>query len=454
MANLNEYAYQDRCVDEIFAANGRTLVSLDMGLGKTIISLRYVLQAADALPALVVCPASVKFNWVYEALDKFGIHADVCESQRPPESGGLSMRSGITIINYDIATYWVDHIHSQRFRSLIIDECQYLQNPRAKRTKAIARIAADIPKILALSGTPITNRPSELYPILNILWPHLFPSFWSYAEQFCNPKRTPWGWDYKGAANLDRLHAILKSCGMVRYRKDEVLKDLPDKVRRIIPCEIEHREQYEEASTDFLGWLKKHKAGRVRSASRAEQLARLGYLIRLAAKLKMRGPANWANRFLEETNEKLIIFAIHKKALQLLRRRIHAEHVYIDGSTSPKLRQLAVEQFQKDPKTRVIIGQMQAAGVGTTLTAASEIGLFEIPWRPADALQAEKRADRIGQKSTVFANYLIAGGTIEEDLCRILQKKQEIISSVLDGGPAPDDLNIYDELLRILDERL
>ncbi len=449
---LVPFPYQIEVGKEIEEWNGRALVALDMGLGKTGISLWWLRAHPEALPALVVAPASVKYNWVHESIKFIGIRPSVCEGQTcPPTDVPFDHHSKITIINYDILKHWIPYLKRLKFKTIIFDEGQNLRNPRAGKTKAARELSKRVPHILVLSGTPLMNRTKELWSILNILHPKDFPSFWLYAQEYCAPKWTPWGWNCDGSSNLPKLHkSLIENYGMIRRRKLDVLKDLPDKIRRIIPCEISDPEQYIEASTDFTSWIKKHHAHKFRSVTKAESVQRVGHLLRLIAKLKMRSVCEWANRFLEETDEKLILFAIHRKAIEVLKKRVQAKAVVIDGSVPAKKRQIYVKQFQEDPHTRLFIGNIHAAGVGITLTAASEVGILEFPWRPADVLQAEARPDRIGQKNTVFINFLVARNTVEEDLCKILQKKQKILSAVLDGGPSVGDLNIYDELIETL----
>jgi SWI/SNF-related matrix-associated actin-dependent regulator 1 of chromatin subfamily A len=445
--------YQEEGVELMQQFNGRSLLADEMGLGKTLQSL-WVLQRNPLWwPALIVCPASVKYNWEFEASHHCGMRAAICEGRTPPTYNrhDLSDVPAITIINYDLLDDWEEYLKKLKFKTIVGDESQYLQSRTSKRTKAFKRLAKGCEHVLMLSGTPLMNKPADLFPTLNILWPEEYNSFWSYAQEYCDPKWKPWGWNYNGASNLDRLHTDLKQRGMIRRLKKDVLKDLPGITRRVMPIPMSDDAEYRKASTDFMSWLQINHAHKMRAASRAEKLMQVGYLLRLAAKLKIRSAVEWANTFLKETDEKLVLFAHHQKAIECLKRRVNAKSVVIDGSVTSRHRQLAVEQFQKDPKTRVCIGNIRAAGVGITLTAASTLAFVELYWNPAAILQAEARIDRIGQKNTSWIWYLVAGGTIEERLCRILQDKQEVISSVLDGGPLPTDLNIYEELLTELE---
>jgi SWI/SNF-related matrix-associated actin-dependent regulator 1 of chromatin subfamily A len=404
---------------------------------------------------LIVSPAAVKFNWPWELSHFFGTRAAVCETQSPPKwEAGFEIPNKVTVINYDILKYWVPYLKTLGIKTVVADECQNLSNIKTQRTKAFKEVVRGVPNVLALSATPLTIRPQELFPVLNVLWPREFPAYIPFLTRYCDPKWTPWGMDYRGASNCEELHQRLVSLGMIRFRKKDVLKDLPDKVIRIVPVEMYDPDQYHDAKNDFKSWLKQNMAHRVRSASKAEALTKVGYMLRLTAKLKMKGIVEWANNFLDNTEEKLILFAIHHNAIDVMVRRIHHKHVVVDGSVTGVHRQNAIDKFQRDESTRAIYGNLQACGVGTTLTAASEVGICEYPWRPGDLTQAMDRPHRIGQKATVFINFFAAAGTIEEEMCKLIEKRQQSISAILDGGKGDGELNLHSELLRVLEESL
>jgi SWI/SNF-related matrix-associated actin-dependent regulator 1 of chromatin subfamily A len=179
-------------------------------------------------------------------------------------------------------------------------------------------------------------------------------------------------------------------------------------------------------------------------------MTQIGDLIRVAAKAKMKYVVDWCNEFLVETEEKLIVFGHHKKCIDVLKRRINGRSVVVDGSVTGRKRQARIEQFKLDKNTRTLIGNLKAAGVGITLTESSTVVMAEMLWKPTDMTQAEDRAHRLGQSKSVWVYYFVAANTIEEDLCAILQDRQEIVSTTLDGGTKVDDLDIYDDLLKLI----
>lgn len=450
---LKLYQYQEDTISSIDKFKGRALLALDMGLGKTLISLEWIRRHPDCRPVVIICPASLKHVWEAEAYSKTGIRVSVGSGMSPPSigKGAFDSKPEVLVINYDIAGSWVRYIQSLRPRTVILDECQYITNPTAKRTRAVQVICSGAKNVLALSGTPLMNNASELWTVLNILWPDDYPSYWAFAQKYCYMRYTKWGWDPSKPKNPIGLHKELLSRGMIRYTKADVLKDLPEKVRHVVHCEMIRPDEYKLACDDFLSWLKQTAAHKVRSAERAEKLVRIGYLLRLAAKLKMKSVCEWANAFLANTNEKLVMFAVHERAIDVMSRRINAKYVVIDGSTTSARRKIAVDQFQGDKDTRLFIGNIQAAGVGLTLTESSTVAFAELYWRPGDHIQAEDRIHRIGQKKVSWIYYLVATGTLEERVCMILQNKQQVVKSVLDGLSPDCGLNLYDELINALE---
>jgi SWI/SNF-related matrix-associated actin-dependent regulator 1 of chromatin subfamily A len=446
-------------MEDFLEIAGGALLADDMGLGKTLQALWLLKRSkvAPMFPAVVVCPSSVKYNWEHEAATHVGLRAQVLEGRTPP-SGELDLKlvPKLLIINPDILKNWLPYLLRIGLKTLILDECQYFTNIKAQRTKAAVLLARAVPYRIALSGTPLTNRPSELWPTLHMLRPDTFPSFFSFAQDYCAPKRTPWGWDYSGAENIPQLHALLKRSCMIRRLKEDVLHDLPSKVRRVVPMEIDSPADYTHATVDFLGWLREnHGKGKAMAASRAMAVTRIGYLLRLAARLKAKAVVRWCNAWLEEyPGEKLVVFGIHQAMIKVLQRRLKAPHVTVDGSVTGRRRQLAVDTFVRDPKCRVFIGNIRAAGTGVDglQKVCSTLAFAEVWWRPGDHIQAEDRIYRIGQGNVAWINYLVAGGTIEEDLCRIIQAKQIVIRSTLDGQAQESDLDIFDQLISTLEK--
>jgi SWI/SNF-related matrix-associated actin-dependent regulator 1 of chromatin subfamily A len=213
------------------------------------------------------------------------------------------------------------------------------------------------------------------------------------------------------------------------------LTDLPDKTRTVLPMEMESDiwTQYSKASANFISWLKSIDPEKVSAAQRAETLVHFQALKRLAARGKWDSMTEWIKDALD-TNGKLILFAVHHEAIDNLMETLKGYNpVKIDGRDSQEARQNAVDRFQNDTACKVFVGNIKAAGVGLTLTAADTVVFAELGWTPGEHVQAEDRAHRIGQKNAVSVYYLIAQGTIEEEIAALLDKKQKVLDAVLDG---------------------
>jgi SWI/SNF-related matrix-associated actin-dependent regulator 1 of chromatin subfamily A len=309
-----------------------------------------------------------------------------------------------------------------------------------------------VPHIIAIGGTPLTNKPIELFPTLNIVRPDKFHNFYSFAHKYSRAKRTKWGWDFSEARNLDKLHRRLKKLCMIRRLKKKVLKGLPPKTREVVPLEINNRREYGKAESDFLKWLGEQSPTKAKRARKAQELVKVGELKRLAAKLKLPGVFEWIDNFLERSDEKLLVFSIHKFMMKELLKRYGKIAVHIDGDVSPKKRKHAIRAFLNQHRIRILFGQSDAIGTGVDgLQKACHNGVFvEIGWTPADIGQPEDRLHRIGQKYPVNITLLVAHNTIEEKLCKIIQKKQRILDKTLDGIGGDSKMDIYRSLLRKL----
>lgn len=436
------FKFQKQGVLQIEKHNGRLLLADEMGLGKTLSTLLY-LKRNKTFPAVVVCPASLKWVWRDEAKKHCKIRSVVINGQTPKKLRGGNK---LYIINYEILHHWTKNLAMINPSLLIVDECHFQKSRKAKRTKAVHKLAKNIPHIIPISGTPLTNRPAELYTTLKLLWPKEFPSFLTYAWEYCAPSRRPWGWDFSGASNLNKLHKKLKKLGMLRRLKKDVLPELPDKIREVVKLPLSKECEYLKAENNFLSWLQTISKEKAKRAARAEKLVKIGYLKRLAAELKMPFVFDWIDNFLESSDDKLILICTQTKILQLIYNRYKKISVMVDGSVTGNKREKAVNDFQNNKNIRLIVGNIGPIGTGLTLVASNHIAFIELSFVPAEINQAEDRINRIGQTKTSIIYYLIAKDTIEEHLCKIIQNKQHVLSTVLDGDESVNAINIYDLL--------
>ena len=452
---LTPRPYQVKGVEYVESRNGRALIADEMGLGKTIQALCWLHRHPEARPAIVVCPASLKANWIKET-NKWLPNEPVYSLTGRWTKTKKTPTDGIIVINYDIIpnkyekvkdeytgkiksveqrnTGWGDQLVKMNPQSITFDEIQYIKNLKSNRGKACTRLAKKIPNVMGLSGTPIENRPVEFFNPIKIINPTIFPSYWKYAQEFCGAKHNGFGWDFSGATNTKELYEKLSRTIMVRRLKKDVLPELPPKNRMVVTVDINNRKQYDIAAGDILAYIKETSGQEAADkAAEAEQLVAIEKLKQLSIEGKIDSCIEWIERYLE-MNDKLVVFCVHTKILEKLMEHFKDIAVSIYGKTSLKKREANKDAFQENPNVRLLIGNVKAAGVGLTLTAAAATVTIELGWKPAEHIQAEDRVHRIGQEAdSVFAYYLIAKGTIEESIATLLDSKMKVLGQVLDG---------------------
>lgn len=458
------YPFQKIGVGFIESRNGRVLIADHMGLGKTIQTLGWLEMHPEKRPAVIIVPATLKINWKRE-ITKWMSNETVHIVNGRMNGDSPLPKASIYIINYDIVAvertvikkgqekaevFFREDLADLNPEVVIIDECHYIKNRNAKRTKAVQRMKG-IEHRIALSGTPATSRPAEFFNALHFIAPERFPSFWNYAKRYCGAFNNGFGWVTSGATNTEELHHILTSSIMLRRTKDEVLKDLPDKVRSVIPLPLTNRKEYNRAHEDFLGWLGETSPEAVAKAEGAEALVRIEKLKQVSVKGKLDSAVQWIRDYLED-EDKLVVYTTHQAVIDSLENELGAEFnaVKLDGRTSQKNKDDAVQTFQNDSSCRLFLGNIKAAGMGITLTAASATCFIELGWTPGDHDQAEDRVHRIGQEAdSVNAYYLVAAGTIEEEIASLIDKKRKILDMVLDGKDVEDSSLLMDLLRRV-----
>ncbi len=240
---------------------------------------------------------------------------------------------------------------------------------------------------------------------------------------------------------------------MIRRRKEDVLKELPAKQQIVVTLDINDRKQYQHAEQDFLDWLAKTKPEKLTAALKAQRLVRLGYLKRLAGLLKLPNACDWLDDFLKASDGKIIVFAVHRKILGDLQKRYHNRCAIIHGSIKGKDRQLAIQQFLHHDKTRLLFGQLKAAGMGWSAKGVTTEAFAELGWTPGEHAQASDRAHGLGRghkEVPTSVYWLIGKGTVEEHVVEVLQNKQAVLDQTLDGKGRDGGLDIYDQVCNLM----
>ena len=425
--------------------NGSALLADSCGLGKSWQTIGFLRLRPELRPALIICPSGVKYAWKQQLMEHSSLECEVAESKRP-----YPLRGNIWVINYDILHDWAPWFLKQGIAQVVCDEAHRIGNLSAKRTIAARAIAKKAQRFIALSGTPVRNRPYEFFSMLNLIAPQVFPSIREYAYAYCGPRRVLGHWVFDGATRLEELHEKIKPF-MLRRLKSEVMTELPVTNRQMIPVQI-HMKEYIKARNDFIAWLLQNKgADAARRAQSAEKIVRMGHLKRLAAFGKLKAIKTWIEDFfLDNPDQKLLVFSVHREMTFNLEREFPNALKIIGGMTAAQKFQI-VNEYQTNPEKSLLLGNIQAAGEGTTLTAGSTMAFTELSWVPAEHEQAEGRQNRIGQKSEhLDAFYFVATGTIEEDIVDILQSKSSVIGQIVDGRPEEHVMNLI--IKRLLDK--
>ena len=448
---LKLFPYQEVGVAFIELSKGNALIGDDMGLGKTAQSLAWLALHKEKRPVIVICPASVKVNWGRE-IDKW-IPNSTFQSI---DSGKDAIEKGMDfyIINYDLLRKHEEGLLNIKASVVILDESTYIKERKSQRTKATLKIAKNSPHVLALSGTPILNKPMEFFNILNLLTPTVFKSQYKFGEQFCGMEHNGYGFSYSGATNTELLNFLLKSI-MIRREKKEVLKDLPPKRREFMYIGIPNQiiRMHDAAELDLANAVKDYNTRGLSSGERSERrmlaITALGYLRQVVGMAKAEQTLEIVRPTLE-AGEKIVIFGHHKAVLDKLEEDVTKAgyaNVRIDGQVTGKKRQKLIDEFQENPDCKVMIASILAMGMGVNLVSASSVFIVERQWTPAVEEQGEDRLWRIGQEKEVTVWYLVTADTVDDKMNSLIERKRDLVSRIVDGKKISKEESLVSELL-------
>ncbi|XP_015272596.1 PREDICTED: DNA annealing helicase and endonuclease ZRANB3, partial [Gekko japonicus] len=425
--------------------NGRCMIADEMGLGKTIQAIAVSYHYKNEWPLLIVVPSSLRYPWAEEIekwIPDLGPE-DIVIIQNKTDTWRIST-SKVIILGYGLLTsdaqILVDTISKQNFKVVVVDESHYMKSRNATRSKILLPLVQNAVRAILLTGTPALGRPEELFMQLEALCPRKFGTWTEYAKKYCNARVRFFGrrqqWDCRGASNLDELHRLLSNI-MIRRLKKEVLTQLPPKIRQRIPFDLPQTAA-KELNASFEEWEKLMRTAD--SDSTDNDFVRvMGLITRMfkeTAIAKAGAVKDYIKMLLENDKLKFLVFAHHLSMLQACTEAViesKARYIRIDGSVPSAERINLVNQFQKDPDTRVAILSIQAAGQGLTFTAATHVVFAELYWDPGHIKQAEDRAHRIGQCSSVNIHYLVANGTLDPLMWAMLNHKAAVTGTTLNG---------------------
>lgn len=476
--------------------NKRFINADQQGLGKTTQAIA-TLVALNAKCTLIICPSTLKYNWQtelavvsgkramilddknktswenyfkigyancfivnFQSVKKFFVKHGWDRPKRKTESGLVNKSFKISDIEFKNTI--------ELFDSVIIDESHRLRNADTLQTKFAIGIAKGKRIVQCLTGTPLVNTPGDLAPQIAMtgrlveIVSHLpmpmrdgkpddISGYKRYIDRYC-------GGNGRGATNLRELKYRLFSTGvMFRRLKKDVLKDLPDKTRKIIKCDLTNRDEYLVAKKDFKNYLLKVKGcstEEVEKKMRGEFLVKIGVLLKICARGKMEAVKDYVDDLLE-CGEKVVMFCVHHDVINAY-KVIYPDALVIHGGIAIADRDIAVRKFQNDPRYNNIILQIDAGGVGLTLTAASNVGFIEHAWTFAANEQAEDRTHRISQKDAVEAAYFQGNKTVDEWKYGIVENKKQIgdtaVGSDFGGTTASITDTDIDQLIKMFDD--
>ena len=432
--------FQKEGLDFLLKSSGNALLADEMGLGKTVQTLSYVSTEKQTFPVLIVAPLVTLKNWERE-IEKFlkrkSRNGRIVESESPSVTlirTGKSKelpKSDMYVINYELLLKRSEDIKKLGIRTIVCDEVHNLRSKTTQKYKAVKKLAAlsTVHYRIGLSGTPIYNRGSEIWPIVDILKPGLLGSFKEFCEYFCyvNDKGKAIVLENKRASLRNELQKHV----MLRRKKADVLKELKDKVRykQVIASDTEfYLEELDKiwkkleaeqkvAQTEFSKSASYHRA--IQSERQIAGVAKLPHVINFVKDIM-------------EIEESVVVFCHHKVIHKLLHESLQDfSPVSIIGGQSDATRQDQIDKFQRG-ESKLMIAGIRAGNVGINLTRAKYVIFAELDWSPAIHRQAEDRLHRIGQKNTVFAYYLIGNGTLDDHVASILVDKSYEIDAIMD----------------------
>ena len=446
-----EYLPFQKAGIEYMLSKPNALLADQMGLGKTI----QVIGLCNLLPQmyekhtrniLIVCPATLKLNWLKEWMRWSTTLLSIdCAF------GSVFPNSQVVIINYDILARHTKKIHDKVWDLMVIDEAHYLKNPKANRTKQVVGYrmlpAIRATRKLALTGTPIVNRPVELFSTLRYLAPYGWYDKVKYARRYCAAFEGPWGWDMTGASNLAEFQLKLRSTIMIRRLKKDVLPQLPPKRHQVIEIQpdtkITKLLQQERNLTDMPDYALMKKQYRklmldwaVKNATKVG-FGEMATIRREVAEAKIPHVIKHLESVLA-AGDKVVCFCHHKSVAHAISTHFFDVCAMIIGDTPVAKRDDIVEMFQTDPKLKLFIGNIQAAGTGITLTAASHVVFAEISWVPGEIEQCEDRCHRIGTVNSVLIQFLVMAASIDAAIAMTYTEKQGIIEKAIDERPSDE----------------
>lgn len=431
-ANRKHFPFQIEGIEEM-ASRKHTLLADFMGAGKScqIIGL---INSRGVRRSLIICPASVKLNWLRELRDWLLSPEQLYIQILNKKTDTVEPWAEIIIVNYDLITHsnLFGQLSQIDFDLLVCDEAHYLKNMKAKRTIAVLAkngLVHRAKRTVMATGTPVLNRPIELYPILKVLAPQViapYGDYFRFAKRYCDAWQDGFSLNVNGASHTDELNEKLRKHYMIRRMASEVYKELP---------KVRYQVLFVEQTAGVKASLKVLDDADRRDFQHQKLNIDAGGLATLRRETADKKVDACIERIRDIVDQagKIVIFAYHHSVMDRLEKELKEYGtVSLSGSHSQRQRQDAIQKFSTDPGTRVFIGQIQAAGQGIDglQKCCSNVLFLESSWVPGEISQAIARVARIGQTKPVLVQFLIWADSVEEHLMRVALDKVQVIKEI------------------------
>ena len=386
-------------------------------------------------------------------MEIFGQKEDECiefvrvESIEVLERGSYDKSTNVYSKNTRVYDLEIEDNHNYFANSVLVSNCHYIKNPQSLRTKLINDVVKTTERLWLLTGTPMTSRPMDYFNLLSLVDSPVAKNWLAYAVRYCAGYQFNAGgrkiWNVTGASNLEELRD--RTSGTIIRRLKENVLDLPDKI--ITPVYLKLKSKaYEDVMGEYYDWYDKNPE---ESKSLTVQFSKLTKVRQIIADEKIHQTIEIAENIIEQ-GKKVIIFCNFTDSLNKIVDHFGKFAVKLDGSMSQPQRQHSVDSFQESDKIKVFVGNIKAAGVGITLTAAEAVIFNDLSFLPSDHAQAEDRSYRYGQKNNVLVYYPIFENTIEGIIYDILNNKKQVIATVMGDNQHPADT--AEEILQRINE--
>jgi SNF2 family DNA or RNA helicase len=458
MTYLSLFPFQEEDVDYLQDQKA-VLIANEMGTGKTYEAIERDLRLREKHSespsqafqhnTLVVAPlTTLDSTWKHHVLDLTQLNCTVIDPKdRIGSYDEFLMYGGVFCVHWE-ALRLMPELQKLPWLHIIADECHRAKNRSAQQTKALKKIQ-DVKYKTAMSGTPVVNRPDELWSILNWLYPKTYTSYWNFFKKYVDSTIEFGGGGRRyqkilGPKNTEELRRQIRPF-FVRRRKVDVLKDLPDKYYTTINVDLDpqQRRVYNMMKKDMIAWIGEQEDEVLPAPVVVAQLTRLQQFSCAYAELnpedgrvRLREPSSKIDALMEVldgSTDQVVVFSRFKQLIRLVERRLvkaGISHVVLTGDTPQEERGSVVLQFQRGD-ARVFAGSIAAGGVGITLHAASTVVFLDRDWSPALNSQAEDRLHRIGQKSAVQVIDIMAKNTVDLGRMQRLELKKSWIRQIL-----------------------